>query len=75
MDVIDKKKADPARMAEAMYWCGDAHMKASQPDSKVNAYRMFKRLTWDYPESPWAKYARGRLSESVLAGMDKGDGR
>lgn len=75
MDVIDKKKAEPSQMAEAMYWCGDAHMKASHEDSKVNAYRMFKRLTWDYPESVWAKYARGRLSESALAGMDKGDGR
>ena len=34
-----------------------------------NAYRSFKRLTWDYPDSDWAKYARGRLAEDAFANM------
>jgi hypothetical protein len=36
-----------------------------------NAYRMLKRLTWDYPETTWAKYARGRLSEKELASVEE----
>ena len=30
------------------------------------AYRLFKDLTWDFPESQWAKYARGRLAGEQL---------
>ena len=30
------------------------------------AYRAFKKTTWDYPESIWAKRARGRLTEEAL---------
>jgi outer membrane protein assembly factor BamD (BamD/ComL family) len=81
--VVDLKKGANELLAEAMYWCGDAHMRRLKAEGKVavsrkqgnsdstNAYRMWKRLTWDYPESTWAKYARGRLSEPVFAGMDK----
>jgi len=32
---------------------------------------MYKRLTYDFPESDWAKYARGQLSQ---AGMLKLEG-
>jgi outer membrane protein assembly factor BamD (BamD/ComL family) len=42
-------------------------------DPYVEAYRMFKRLTWDYPESKWAKIARGRLTEPSLANVAKSD--
>ena len=31
-----------------------------------DAYRVFKKLTWDYPESKWAKFARGRLTEEAM---------
>jgi len=69
--VIDAKKADPDLLAEAMYWCGDAYVKGKQDqESMVNAYRMFKKLTWDYPETVWAKYARGRLTEEAMAKME-----
>jgi tetratricopeptide (TPR) repeat protein len=81
--VVEMKKGTNELLAEAMYWCGDSHMRRLKADGKApvnrkqggsdstNAYRMWKRLTWDYPESNWAKYARGRLSEPVFAGMDK----
>ncbi len=81
--VVEMKKGTNELLAEAMYWCGDAHMRRLKADGKApvsrkqggsdstNAYRMWKRLTWDYPESNWSKYARGRLSEPVFAGMDK----
>ncbi len=75
--VIEAKKAEPEVIAEAMYWCGDCYMKSlGKPDSDlkgeavVEAYRMFKKLTWDYPETVWAKYARGRLTEEALVRAD-----
>ena len=68
--VIDAKKAEPELLAEAMYWCGDASVKGKSRDGMVNAYRMFKKLTWDYPETIWAKYARGRLTEDEMAKME-----
>jgi tetratricopeptide (TPR) repeat protein len=71
--VIDKKDADKDVRAEAMYWCGDCYTKGkrfgnSKRPPMVQAYRMFKRVTWDYPASKWAKYARGRLTEKDVAG-------
>ena len=61
--------------AVAMYWAGDVCLQKS--DMK-NAYRAFKKLTWDYPESKWAKFARGRLTEDAMvqaeAAMEK-DGK
>ncbi|MBI2191338.1 MAG: tetratricopeptide repeat protein [Planctomycetes bacterium] len=47
----------------AMYWAGDAFLKGQ--DAR-KAYQMFKRCTWDYPETKWAKYARGRLTSPVF---------
>ena len=71
--VVDEKKAEPELIARAMYWSGDCYMKLAPPDY-VNAYRLFKRLTWDYPESQSAKYARGRLTEDALAQVEQKDG-
>jgi len=70
--VIDEKKAEPDLIARAMYWAGDCYTKLPGPDY-VNAYRLFKRLTWDYPESQSAKYARGRLTEDALAKVEQND--
>ena len=70
--VIDEKKAEPDLIARAMFWAGDCYTKLGQPDY-VNAYRLFKRLTWDYPESQSAKYARGRLAEDALAKIEQTD--
>jgi TolA-binding protein len=49
--------------SEAMYWLGDS---AIQARAYADAYRAFKQLTWDYPETKWAKMARGRMTENVL---------
>ena len=71
------KKAEPVLIAEAMYWCADSHTKRDEEwedgNDMVEAYRVFKKLTWDYPETTWAKYARGRLSEEQMAGLDAED--
>jgi len=62
--VLDDANAGPEVRAEAMYWCADSYVKLAE---MVEAYRLFKRLTWDYPESKWAKFARGRLTEPDIA--------
>jgi len=46
--------------SETMWWLSDCYIKVQ--DMK-NAYVTLKRLTWDYPESKWAKFARGRLAQ------------
>lgn len=50
--------------SESMYWLGDCYVK--NQDMK-NAYITLKRLTWDYPESKWAKFARGQLVQNEQA--------
>jgi TolA-binding protein len=82
--VTEDANADKEARAEGMYWCGDAYLKMSAGgrggptmayDPVVEAYRMFKRLTWDYPESKWAKFSRGRLTEPALATAARGEER
>jgi len=62
-EVVANTKMENDLIAESMYWCGDCYMKRKD---FVNAYRMLKKLTWDYPASKWAKFARGRLTEDAL---------
>ena len=70
--LINEKKAEPDLIARSMYWAADCYTKLKQPDY-VNAYRLFKRLTWDYPESNWAKNARAKLTEDALAKVEQSD--
>ena len=52
--------------AEAMYWLADSYFKANDPRK---SYQNFMKLTYDYPESKWAKIARGRLTEEVFTNL------
>jgi outer membrane protein assembly factor BamD (BamD/ComL family) len=75
----------PDLVAEAMFWCGESYMKmleaatgaAPTPkgpkavDPLMAAYKMYKQITWDYPASKWAKYARGRLADPKLAQAER----
>lgn len=68
--IEDKSLTEPELKAEAMYWRGDTYLRKIEamegrgdPTDAAEAYRTFKRLTWDYPETKWAKYARGRLAQ------------
>ena len=47
----------------ALYWAGDSYLKGN---NALKAYQMFKRVIWDFPDSKWAKYARGRLTAPVF---------
>jgi TolA-binding protein len=53
----------PKLRAEAMYWAG---MSSENLSDRMGAYAIFKRLTYDFPETKWASYARGRLSEEGM---------
>ncbi len=64
--VIDNKSYEPELIAEAMYWCGYCYMTKQPTPDYIRAYRMFKRLEWDYPASQWAKWGRGRLADPAL---------
>lgn len=56
-------------IAEAMFWTGEAHMRRGGSGDSVAAYQIFRRLTWDYPASRWARFARGRLASAELEGV------
>jgi outer membrane protein assembly factor BamD (BamD/ComL family) len=83
-EVIDDKSiSDASLKAEAMYWKGDTYMQkialaetngtGVETDDAVAAFRAFKQLTWDFPETKWARYARGQLAgETVLQAVDAG---
>lgn len=48
--------------AQAMYWAGDASLRAQDNE---NAYLYLKRTTFEYPETEWARRARGLLLQSA----------
>ncbi|MFM8986109.1 MAG: tetratricopeptide repeat protein [Planctomycetia bacterium] len=70
--IVTRGSADKDLLAEAMYWAGEANLQRKDPR---NAYRAFKKLTWDYPESKWAKFARGRLTEEAMVTVEAAENR
>ena len=54
----------PAMRAQALYWAGDASFRIA--DYK-NAYIYLKRVTFEYPETEWARRARGLLLQESEA--------
>ena len=65
--LIEEYPDEKTVRSEAMYWLGESYFKSRD---YVEAYRSFKKLTWDYPETRWAKIARGRLTEEVLVQVE-----
>jgi TolA-binding protein len=61
--VIETYPDEKELRAEAMYWLGDSQ---TQLGDFARAYQTLKKLTWDYPDSKWAKIARGRLTEEAF---------
>jgi outer membrane protein assembly factor BamD (BamD/ComL family) len=53
--------------AQAMYWTGMSFQALRQP---MAAYSNFKRLTYDFPESEWAAFARGQLSQEGMLDLE-----
>lgn len=55
--------------AQAMYWAGDASLRALD---YPGAYLFLRRTVFEYPESEWARRARGLLLQSarLFEGLD-----
>jgi len=60
--VIETPDMDSELVAESMYWAGDCYMNSGRRGGDL--------VTWDYPASKWARYARGRLTDERLAKID-----
>ena len=66
--VIDEESYDgPEIRAQAIYWMGMCYLDLRE---QMAAYSAFKRLTYDFPESKWAAYARGQLSQESLLNLE-----
>ncbi|MEM7392121.1 MAG: tetratricopeptide repeat protein, partial [Verrucomicrobiota bacterium] len=53
--------------SQAMYWTGMCYEEMRQ---QMAAYSMYKRLTYDFPESKWASYARAQLSQDGMLNLE-----
>ncbi|MCC5843082.1 MAG: outer membrane protein assembly factor BamD [Verrucomicrobia bacterium] len=55
--------------AQAMYWAGDASLRGLD---YANAYIFLRRTVFEYPESEWARRARGLLLQQadLFEGLD-----
>jgi len=62
--------------SQAMYWSGLSYERKAALMSEDNwkgrgqainaAYEIYRRVTFDFPDSKWAKLARGRLADPVF---------
>jgi len=66
--LIDEYREDKTLRAEAMYWLGDCAFKSRD---HRKAYIGFKTLTFEYPESVWAKRARGYLTDTAFSRVEE----
>lgn len=58
----------PEERAPAIFWSAMCYQELRQ---EMAAYSAYKRLTYDFPESKWAGYARAKLSEERLLQMEE----
>ena len=65
--INDESYDGPKIRAQAMYWVGMCYQDLRQ---QMAAYSTFKRLTYDFPESKWAAYARAQLSQESLLKLE-----
>jgi len=68
--VFERESYDgPKIRAQAMYWAGLCYESLRE---EMAAYSIYKRLTYDFPESEWASYARSQLSSEKLLNIEVG---
>jgi TolA-binding protein len=69
MNIVNEEAYDgPTLRSEAMYWAARCHESLN---GQLQAYALYKRITYDFPESKWAAYARGQLSTERLLRLDR----
>ena len=77
-DVVANEEFDDREIrSQALYWQGISNERivgiASEGNWRQrgtglnNAYQIYRRVTFDFPDSKWAKYARGRLADPAFA--------
>lgn len=62
-----RETASVALRAQALYWAGDASLRSGDYQ---NAYLYLKRTTFEYPDTEWARRARGLLLQESKAFKD-----
>ena len=78
MTVVANEEYDDREIrSQALYWSGISNERiagiAAEGNYKQrgtglnNAYQIYRRVTFDFPDSKWAKYARGRLADPIFA--------
>lgn len=65
--------------AQAMYWSGLSAERLAATMNESNyrgrgeaindAYKIYRRITFDFPDSKWAKFARGRLTDPTFGAI------
>jgi tetratricopeptide (TPR) repeat protein len=77
-DVVANEEYDDREIrSQALYWSGISNERVAGIAAKENykqrgtglnnAYQIYRRVTFDFPDSKWAKYARGRLADPTFA--------
>ena len=66
--VIENETYDGREIrAQAMFWCGLSYERMDDRGyQRMEAYEWYRRTTFDFPDSNWAKRARGRLADPVF---------
>lgn len=65
--VIDNEEYDgPEIRAQALYWSGLCFERSPGRPDLHEAYKLYRRVTFDFPDGIWAKYARGRLADPAF---------
>ncbi|MCJ8330348.1 MAG: tetratricopeptide repeat protein [Lentisphaeria bacterium] len=52
IEAIKKNAGNDKLVSEAMYWLGDSYLKN---DDETKAWRILKKLTWEYPSNKWLR--------------------
>lgn len=67
MVLVESRDTESELRAESMYWAGMANEQLRTADALRAAYTLYRQVTWDYPESRWARFARGRLADPDIS--------
>ncbi len=79
-DVVANEEYDDREIrSQALYWSGISNERVAgiaaednwrqRGEGTRNAYQIYRRVTFDFPDSKWAKYARGRLADPTFADL------
>jgi hypothetical protein len=69
--VVDNESYDGRDIrAQALYWSGLSHERLAATEE---AYQIYRRTTFEFPDSVWAKYSRGRIADPAFAKIIEGE--